>query len=71
MKDQSEGFHTTFDEDGEDITYSNKGFDGVIVNFVGIETSCSKCYSSFPSKLKLHKHIKVGCVGEALLSSST
>lgn len=71
MEDQPEGFHTTFDADGEDFTYSDEGFDEVVVNFVGIETSCSKCHSSFPSKSKLHKHIKAGCVREALPSSST
>ena len=71
MEDQPEGFHTTFDADGEDVTYSDEGFDEVVVNFVGIKTSCLKCHSSFPSKSKLHKHIKVGCVGETLPSSST
>ena len=35
----------------------------MIANFVGIETVCSKCSSSFPSKSQLHKHLKAGCVG--------
>ena len=71
MENQPEGFHTTFNADGEDVTYSDKGFDEFVVNFVEIETSCSKCHSSFPSKSKLHKYIKAGCVKEALPSSST
>lgn len=71
MEDQPEGFYTIFDANGEDVTYSDKSFDKVVVNFVGIETFYSKCYLSFSSKSKLHKYIKTGCVGEALLSSST
>ena len=42
-----------------------------MVNFFGIETSCSKCHLSFPLRSKLHKHIKAGYVKEALPSSST
>ena len=71
IEDQPEGFHIIFNVDGEDVTYSDEGFDEIVVNFVGIETSCSKCHSSFLSKSKLHKHIKAGCVGETLPSSST
>lgn len=71
MKDQSESFYTIFDADGEDITYLDKSFDKLIVNFIGIETFCLKCHSSFPLKSKLYKHIKAGCVGEALPSFST
>lgn len=71
MEDQLERFYTTFNTDGEDVTYSDEGFDKVIINFVGIEISYSKCYSSFPSKSKLHKYIKTGCIKEALPSSST
>lgn len=47
------------------------GFNKIVVNFVKIETTCSKYHLSFPSKLKLHKHIKADCMEKALLSSST
>lgn len=71
MKDQLESFYTIFDANGEDIIYLDKSFDKVIVNFIGIETFCLKCHSSFPLKSKLYKHIKTGCIGEALPSFST
>lgn len=71
MKDQPKSFYTTFDSDREDIANSNKGFDKVVVNFVGIETLYSKCYSFFLSKSKMHKHITIGCLKEALPFFST
>lgn len=52
------------------MNYSDKGFDKVFVKFIGIETVCSKCHSSFLSKSKLYAHIKSGCVGETLPSAS-
>lgn len=71
MENEPESFYTTF-EDGEgDVTYSNEGFDEVIVNFVGIETTCLKCRSSLPSKSKLYEHVKTGCVEEFSPPSST
>lgn len=70
MEDQLEGFHTTFEIEDEEVTYSNKGFNKVFVNFVEIEATCSKFRSSFFLKSKLHNHIMTGCVGEALPSSS-
>lgn len=70
MEDQPERFHTTFKTEDEEVTYSDKGFNKVFVNFVRIEAICSKCHSFFPSKSKLYNHIKTGCIEEALLSSS-
>lgn len=71
MENELESFYITF-EDGEgDIIYSDKGFDKVIVNFVGIETTYLKYHLSFSSKSKLPKHVKARCVEEALLPSST
>lgn len=70
MKDLPENFYTIFDEDREDVAYSDKSFDEDVVNFVRIETFCSKCHSSFPLRSKLHKHTKAGYVREALPSSS-
>lgn len=66
MKNQPEGFYTTFEDEEGDVTISDKDFDKVFVNFVGIETICLKYHSFFPSKSKLHKHIKAGWVEEAL-----
>lgn len=65
MEDQPEGFHTTFDVDKKNITDSDEDFDEIVINFVGIKTSCSKCHSSIPLRSKLYKYIKVGCVREA------
>lgn len=67
---QPEGFHTTFEPEKEEFSYSDEGFDEVFINFVGIEAVCSKCRSSFPSKSKLHTHIKSGCVKKTLPSAS-
>lgn len=53
------------------MTYLNKGYDKVIVNFVGIEIICLNYCSFFSSKSKLHKHVKAGCMEKASFSSST
>lgn len=71
MEDQLEGFYTIFDIDRKDVIYLDKSFDEVIINFVEIETFCSKCHSSFLLKLKLYKYIKAGCVEDALPSFFT
>lgn len=42
MKDQPKEFYAIFEVEKKDLTYSNRGFDKVIVNFVRIETVCSK-----------------------------
>lgn len=65
-----ESFYTTFETEEEELASLDKGFDEVFVNFVGIEAVCSKCRSSFPSKSKLHTHIKSDCVGDALPPTS-
>lgn len=70
MENQPKGFYTTFENEERNVTYSDKGFDKVLVNFVGIETTYLKCRSSFPSKSKLYKHLKAGCVEEASPLSS-
>ena len=56
-----EGFYTTFEQEGEEVQYSDEGFDEVDVNFIGIESSCGKCGAPFSSKSLLHKHLKDGC----------
>lgn len=48
------------DLDDNDFYYSEEG-DDMVVNFLGIDSICNKCQSSFPSRLALHKHLKLGC----------
>ncbi len=61
VENQLEGFYTTFDENDKEFTYADEGFEKVAVNFVGIEASYSKYRATFPSKSKLHHHLKSGC----------
>ncbi len=42
VDDQPEGFYTTIEDEDDEMTYSDKGFDEIAVNFVGIETSCKE-----------------------------
>ena len=70
IEQQPEGFHTTFEPEEKELAYLDESFDEVFVNFVGIEAVYSKCHSSFPSKSKLHMHIKSECVGGASSSAS-
>lgn len=51
-----------FEAEKKEVNYLNKGFDKVVVNFVGIKTVCIKYNISFSSKFKLHKHLKAGYV---------
>ena len=62
VDDQSESFYTTFGDEGDEMTYSDKGFDKITMNFVKIETLCFRCHTTFPSKSKLHNHLKSGCL---------
>lgn len=61
VEDQLEDFYTIFNDEDEDVIYSDKTFKEVVVNFVGIESSCNNCYAIFPSKSKLHNHLETGC----------
>ncbi|MCJ1348712.1 hypothetical protein MMC31_006945, partial [Peltigera leucophlebia] len=38
FENRPKGFYTTFDPEGEEVDYSDEGFQEVIANFVGIET---------------------------------
>lgn len=67
MEDQPESFYTRYDDENNDITHSDKGFEEIAVNFVGIDASCSKCRAIFPSKSKLHTYLKDDCREVALL----
>ncbi len=48
------------------MIYSEEGFDEIAVNFVGIETSCTKYRATFPSRSKLYNHLKNGCLERSL-----
>ncbi len=58
VENQPNDFYNTFEEEGDDVIYSDEGFDKMTINFVGIETSCTKYYATFPSRSKLHNHLK-------------
>lgn len=51
FENRPKDFYTTFDADNKKVDYSDEGFEKVIANFVGIKKVCSKCSSSFLSKL--------------------
>lgn len=68
MKNQLVSFYNIFEEKGDDVTYLNKDFDKIAVNFVSIEISCIKCCITFPSRLKLYNHLKRNCL-EIFLST--
>ncbi len=68
MKDQPKGYYTRFDDKGKDITYSNKDFKEIAVNFIRIEALCNKYHITFSSKSKLYNHLKDFCQKIASLS---
>lgn len=70
---QPKSFYTMFEDERKEFNYSNKGFDKVVVNFVEIETICTKCNTSFFSRSKLHKYLKTDCLGtvQVLLAPPT
>lgn len=71
VENQLEGFYTTFDKNDKEVTYADKGFEEVAVNFIGIEALCNKCRTMFLSKSKLHHYLKSDCqeVTSAYLSA--
>lgn len=68
MEDEPKGLYTTFENEADKVSYSDEGFDKVAVNFVRIETLCTKCRASFPSRTKLHNHLKSSCLEKSLPS---
>lgn len=42
-----EGFYTTLKQENEEVQYSDKRFDEVDTNFIGVEFSCRKCGTPF------------------------
>lgn len=61
-EDCPDGFYAAHEPENKEVHYSDKGFDEVFANFVGIETVCTRCSNSFSSKSQLHKHLKAGCI---------
>lgn len=61
VDNQPKDFYTTFFQQDEDVTYTDKSFIEVVVNFVRIKALCNKCRATFSSKTKLHYHLKTGC----------
>lgn len=49
--------------EAKEIQYSDKGFDEVDTNFMGIGSSYRKYGSPFFSKSQMHKYLKEGCTG--------
>lgn len=50
----------------EEVSYLNKGYDKVVVNFIKIKTVCFRYHVSFFSKSKLYKYIKASCIEKTL-----
>ena len=49
------------DGDAESFYFTNEGYEELQVNFVGIESMCDRCSTSFQSHSTFHRHIKSGC----------
>lgn len=58
MENQLKGFYITFEDKDDKLTYLDEGFDKIAANFVRIETLCSRYYTTFPSRSKLHNYLK-------------
>lgn len=58
MEDSSKSFYIKYDDKNEDSTYSDKDFQEILINLIKIDTSCSMDCATFPSKSKLHNHLK-------------
>ncbi len=71
MENQHEDFYNTFEEESDNVTYSNESFDEIAVNFVGIEASCIKCRAIFPSRSKLYNHLRSGYLEISLTTLPT
>ena len=57
-----------FEPGKKDVTYSNKDFNKVVINFVGIKTLYTKCHATFSSKSKRYNYLKTGCMEVTLFS---
>lgn len=64
QEDTPESEYAGQDENGNDVYFGgdqDSMYDQQFAGFVGIETFCRNCDESFPSKSKLHKHLRTGC----------
>ena len=68
MEDKPKGFYTAFGDEADEVSYLDKGFDKVAVNFIEIKTLCTRCHATFSSRSKLHSHLKSGCLETSLPS---
>lgn len=59
-KNQPESFYTIFENKSKNVIYSDKGFEEVTVNFVGIETLYNNYSATFFFRSKLHNYLKKG-----------
>lgn len=62
LENLPKGFYIVFEAKREEINYLNKGFNKVVINFIGIETTYIKCNIFFSLKFKLYKYLKTGCI---------
>lgn len=49
------------DLNAEDSYFTNKGNEELQVNYIGMESMCDCCSTSFQSRSALHRYIKSGC----------
>lgn len=57
--------------DNRDIFYTIEEPNDLFVNFLGVESVCHRCKSTFPSKSLMHKHLKSNCIGQDQGNSAT
>ena len=52
-------------EEASEFEPENSTYDEQFAGFIGIETYCRNCEEPFPSKSKLHKHLRDGCTKDS------
>lgn len=52
----------------KETIYSNKSFNKIVINFIGIEIAYLKCNLFFLTKLKLHKYIIANYIKKTLFA---
>lgn len=67
MESQFKDFYTIFDNEDEDVTYSNDGFKEIAVNFDRIKASYNKCCANFFIKSKFYNYLRDDCRKVAFL----
>lgn len=64
FNNRPKNFYITLGTKGKEVYYSNKGFDEVVANFVGIDIAYIRRSVSFSSKSPLHQYLKAGYTRE-------